>query len=213
VTGKVLFDRRGDGKRESLRFDPVVVGTRVYVDTDNDAVLDANESFGVVQQNGQLPDHRHHGRHLQPAGRRPGRVPGQLPGRDVPDRPHQQRQAGPGQVVRDHRADDHQRPGLPDDNINGQFDETTDRGLRDFRVYLDLNSDGLWQRDLEPSRKSDSAGRYAFRDLLAGTYTVRIVPKVAFIQTEPPGTGAYIVQLPSTGVNVINRDFGERLIG
>lgn len=213
VTGKVLLDRKGDGKRESLRFDPVVVGTRVYVDTDNDAILDANESFGVVLESGNYT------------------IPGITAGiyNLRVDAPAGFRVSAPGETFRTVRISSGRLARAKsfaitertiisgrvyrDDNINGQFDETTDRGLRDFRVYLDLNSDGLWQRETEPSRKSDSAGRYAFRDLLAGTYTVRIIPKVAFIQTEPPGTGAYIVQLPNTGVNVINRDFGERLIG
>ena len=214
VTGRVLYDRRGDGKRQNQRVDDSKTrGVRVYVDTDNDSVLDGNETFGVVQERGIFT------------------IPGIAPGIynlrvdtpagfrvSVPDEGFRQIRIVSGKLFRAKTFAITERTVISgrvyrDDNINGQFDADTDRGLRNFRVYLDLNTDGIWQRATEPSRISDSSGRYAFRDLLAGTYTVRVIPKVAYIQTEPPGTGAYVVQLPNTGANVINRDFGERLIG
>lgn len=220
VQGKVFFDRRGDGRREGLRFDNVVVDVRVFVDANDDGLLTAGETFGVVQDRGTYTI--------------PGLAPGLYTLRvdapagfrvSVPDEGFRRVQVSSGRLTRVGNFAITNRTVISgrvyrDDNINGQFDAGFDRGLRGFRVYLDLNGDGIWQRETEPARVSSSAGTYAFRDVLAGVYTVRVIPRVAYLQTEPPVTpatpiisGAYVVQIPDNGNNVINRDFGERLIG
>ena len=58
---------------------------------------------------------------------------------------------------------------------------------------------------------SDSSGNYRFRDLLAGSYSVRVVQQSGWSRTTPT-TGSYSVTL-SSGQTATNRLFGQRRIG
>ena len=60
-----------------------------------------------------------------------------------------------------------------DNNHNGRFDKGDGVG-RGTTVYLDLNGDGV-RAASEPAAIADSQGRFAFRNLTAGTYRVRQV--------------------------------------
>ncbi|MDB5298150.1 MAG: hypothetical protein JWO31_4133 [Phycisphaerales bacterium] len=211
ITGRVLYDRRGDGR--GARFDPVVVGTKVYADTDNDGVLDDNENFGLVQSDGTytvtgISAGLYNIRVQPPAGYRVS----------LPDTGFRSVTVSAGSFVKVRPLAITERTVISgrvyrDDNANGNYDPVFDRGLAGFRVYLDANNDGIWQRETEPSRLSNPQGKYAFRDLLAGTYVVRVIPRAAFLQTEPTTPGSYTVTLPATGLDYLDRDFGERLIG
>ena len=74
------------------------------------------------------------------------------------------------------------------------FDDANGNGVRDagegglsgWRVYLDANTDGLFEPG-EPSVLTDPSGDWAFTNLRPGSYTVRVVPMDGFLQTTPAG--------------------------
>ncbi len=80
-------------------------------------------------------------------------------------------------------------------------------GLAGWTVYLDTNNDGKMESN-ERSTLTDSAGNWAFKDLLAGKYTVRVVQPSTYKRTAP-SAGYYSLTLLAaqlkTGVN-----FGEK---
>ena len=62
-----------------------------------------------------------------------------------------------------------------DANLNSKF-ETKDRGVSGITVYLDLNKNGVYDPDMDPSCVTDAAGFYSFNHLNVGqTYTLRVV--------------------------------------
>jgi subtilisin family serine protease len=68
-------------------------------------------------------------------------------------------------------------------NRNGVQD-SGESGLPGWRIYLDLNADGLWDNN-EPNTLTDSSGRYAFTNLSPGTYIVAEVPQAGWQQSFP----------------------------
>src|SRR5439155_1606834 len=62
-----------------------------------------------------------------------------------------------------------------DSNSNGLKDPT-EKGLTGWRVYVDLNNDGVCNRKVPPAH-TNSAGRYVIADLLSGNYRIRQKPR------------------------------------
>lgn len=77
-----------------------------------------------------------------------------------------------------------------DANANGLRD-AGETGLKNTKVYLDLNNDGKRQGS-EPSVKASKSGAYTFDDLEAGTYKVRITGPKKQRLTSPAG-GAFTI--------------------
>ena len=67
-------------------------------------------------------------------------------------------------------------------------------GLAGSLVYLDANGDGQPEPD-EPAVETDSRGRFVFRHLAAGTYTIRLVQQSGYA-TADPMSGQYIITIP-----------------
>jgi hypothetical protein len=210
------LDRAGKGIREDLVYSEVVTGSIVYVDADNSGTRGALEPWGNV-----LPS-------VNGVGKGVYNITGVNPGiytlRVEP--PAGYRVSVPNSTtmlvkIVSGRLTKPQTFGITentiisgrvyqDNNFNGDYDSTSDRGLGGWRTFVDLNTDGIWQRETEPSTLSQPNGFYAFRNLPIGTYSIRIIPRVGFTQTEPANNGGYVVQLPGRGLDVINRDFGQR---
>lgn len=93
-------------------------------------------------------------------------------------------------------------------SIRGKVLSTTGRPLSRWWVYLDSNNDGV----LEPGEqiaRTDSKGRFEFRQLLSGAYDVRVVPQSGFVQTTPSGASAVAL---ASGQHVGGIIFGEQPI-
>jgi len=212
LKGKVWVDKNGDGKKDKEVDRDVIFGVKVYLDLNKNGQRDSNEQFGtvLVSQKGTW------------------RIVGVSPGiyQVGVEAPTGYRVSIPDEGFRTVTVVSGKQKSVKtflvtprtiisgtvfrDDNGDGIFQENVEKGRKDWRVYLDLNNDGVWQRETEPSRKTDSQGKYSFRDLLPATYTLRVIPQVGYLQTLPANNGFYVVQLPSDGLSVMNRDFGEK---
>lgn len=78
-----------------------------------------------------------------------------------------------------------------DVNANGLRD-AGENGIRNTKVYLDLNNDGKKQK-AEPVLKASKTGGYTFENLDAGTYTVRAIHPKKHRITAPDGGSFTIV--------------------
>ncbi len=95
-----------------------------------------------------------------------------------------------------------------DKNGNGQFD-TDEEGLSGWAVYLDINSDEVWNPE-EPSRQTGVGGAYAFSALAPGTYSVRVVAQEGFVASGLSGSQRSV--LVSWGAVANGIDFGQQAI-
>jgi hypothetical protein len=74
-----------------------------------------------------------------------------------------------------------QRPGtiagtvFDDRNGNGTRQYSKENGLRGYRVIMDLNGDGVWQSDTEPSTTCSKTGRFTFPNVAAGRYWIQVM--------------------------------------
>ena len=88
-----------------------------------------------------------------------------------------------------------------DTNGNG-LQDTRENGLAGWRVFVDINGDGVCQRS-EPSVFTAANGSYAFDDLADGRYLVTVAAPAGYTATTP---AAYSVKLTPGGAST--RYFG-----
>jgi len=104
--------------------------------------------------------------------------------------------------------------------LNGSTGFARERGMAGVSVYLDLDSDGIWDAtepkvltsaDDPDTSSIDEAGIYRFSNLVPGTYIVREVVPSGYFQTLPgaPGLG-WSVQVVAGKISR-NADFGNAL--
>ncbi len=96
-----------------------------------------------------------------------------------------------------------------DANGNGALD-SGETGLAGWRVYLDTNNDGILD-DGEESVLTNAQGDYTFTDLPAGNYIVRVVAESGWTQTYPSNNYGQHVTVNATKT-VYNVRFGEKTI-
>lgn len=77
-----------------------------------------------------------------------------------------------------------------DTNTNAMRD-AGEKGQKAVRVYLDLNQDGVRQKN-EPLVKTSKTGSYTFDDLSAGTFQVRII-KAKNVRATAPESGFFTI--------------------
>ncbi len=95
-----------------------------------------------------------------------------------------------------------------DSNGNGVRD-VGEAGLGLWKVYIDLNNDGSLDGK-DPSVITDINGNWSFTGLVAGTYTVRVVPVAGLVATKP--TGGILTLTLAAGKASIGNLFGEKTI-
>jgi hypothetical protein len=105
-------------------------------------------------------------------------------------------------------------------SISGKvFDDGNGNGIRDvslgeaglglFTVFIDTNNNGKLDSG-EKSVVTDVLGNWSFTGLVAGTYTIRVVPVTGVSATKPTG-GVATIKL-TAGQSSINNLFGEKAI-
>jgi hypothetical protein len=95
-----------------------------------------------------------------------------------------------------------------DSNRNGLNDG--EPGLPDWSVYIDANSNGVWDQG-EPVGVTDASGGYRLGDLLPGAYVVAVKPQAGYQQTQPMAPFTRLVSITADGESVIGASFGEVL--
>lgn len=95
-----------------------------------------------------------------------------------------------------------------DANANGTKD-STEAGLANWRIYIDLNKNGQLDTG-EVSILTSSTGYWAFEGISAATYTIRVIQQTGYQATIPTGgVGTFALAAAQTKSNVM---FGEKKI-
>ncbi len=81
-------------------------------------------------------------------------------------------------------------------------------GVAGFRVFIDLDKDGVWNSATEPSTIASSSGSYFFNNLVAGVYWVDVV-----IPNENTATANWSLNAPVGGHNEVQVNAGGSLTG
>lgn len=182
ISGALFHDLNADAALNSN--EPLLSGRMVWIDKDNDAVLDADEASCLTDS----------------AGRYSFTVtPGTYTVRQIlPDGWYQTvpaSDAGRTTIVASGGSENLFAFGsarfgsisgsvFRDRNGNGVFDHN-DFALPGWTVYLDADRDGALDSG-ERRTTTDSGGNWTFTGLVAGTYTVRVLPAWDYRVTTPP---------------------------
>ncbi len=92
-----------------------------------------------------------------------------------------------------------------DTNGNGKLD-SGETGLSDWELYIDLNNSGAFVSG-DPTTMTDSNGDYTFSDLAAGTYIIRVIRLSGWSQTLPTSNFGQHITI-GTGQSVTGVLFG-----
>ncbi|MFH0905559.1 MAG: SdrD B-like domain-containing protein [bacterium] len=95
-----------------------------------------------------------------------------------------------------------------DANNNGSFD-TGDSYLEGWRIFLDLDQDGVWDEGVEDSDVTDSNGFYSFVELAEGTHLVWEVGQTGWTQTMPLELDYYSISLSTGTPSSTDNNFGN----
>jgi glucose/arabinose dehydrogenase len=214
LSGYVINDLNADGAWS--RGEAGVAGRTVWLDADNDKILDAGERTQTTASNGKytfsnLPTGLQIIRQVLPSGWRQTRpAPGNAFTINL----------GPGQVAGGYdfaATNDGSTPPptggtisfsgyvIKDSNADGAWSRG-EFGIAGRTVWLDADNDNILDAT-ERRLTTASNGKYVFSDVAAGTYVVRQVLATGWRQTRPaPGNG-FVVTL-SAGQSRGGLDFG-----
>jgi uncharacterized delta-60 repeat protein len=203
VTGRLMTDADGDGVVEAG--DTPIAGFTIYIDLDNDGVLDTGERRAVSDASGV---YRFDGLHVTnppggypfklalPAGYGSRLAGAQLvlgaPGGtfNASDWPIFAGQSVSGKVFNDA-------------NANGVFD-AGETGLSAFDVYLDANANGRFDAG-EKTVTTDGQGAYSL--VIGATSTLRLKWPINYRQTYPATDGGQTIGY-SAGTSFVGVNFG-----
>jgi hypothetical protein len=208
ISGTVYNDLDGDGVKDAL--ETGIAGRTVYIDANNNSVLDSGEKKAITNSSGVykitgLIARTYKVREVRPSGwtqtspLNNGAISVVL---------------GAGQNVGGKNFFIRPTPGgtasiagnvFHDFNRNG-IKETGDTGLSGWVVYIDLDNDKVLDTH-ERRVLTDSAGSYIINNLAAGTYKVRVVLKSGYVQTLP-GSGFGQNATLTAGQRATGKNFG-----
>ncbi|MGK7919381.1 MAG: SdrD B-like domain-containing protein, partial [Trichodesmium sp.] len=87
-------------------------------------------------------------------------------------------------------------------------DEFVERGVPGFRIYADINNNGIFDGSQEPNTFTNTEGEYAIVGLLPGTYTIRIVPRdVITDPNDPTATTQGFIPTTQTDITITIDEF------
>src|SRR5688572_18853747 len=221
VPGYVFNDTNGNGLFDSgAGGETTISGRTVYADANNNALLDSGEVSAVTDQSGRyvlmLPSGNHRLRQILPAGwaetgRQTDSINSQFATTGVVAVPTD---LDPVAVRNFYFGT--QLTAVDNGAIAGVvFDDADDDGSRDsgeaglanVRVYIDVNSNAIFDSGTEASVLTTTDGSYAFSKLLAGTYNVRSIVATGRRSTTPINN-VRTVNLPTNQAST-NNNFGH----
>jgi hypothetical protein len=207
IAGNIFNDIDGDGVQDAI--EGALPGRTIFIDTDNDKVLDAGEKFTTTDNNGNylipgLPAGTYKVRQLQPAGWSQT-TPASGYGISVTLATNQ----SVGGKVFGSRLNGASISGtvINDENGNGTYD-AGDNPLASRTVYIDSDNDNVFDAG-EKSTSTSAVGAFAFTGLAAGTYKVRQLLPSGWSQTTP-ASGAGISVTVAANQSVGGKLFGAR---
>ena len=168
--------------------DGLASGKTVFLDTDNDGVLDAGEKSTITDANGNfsfssLPAGTYHVRRVFPSG-----YSSTTPPIDITLTPGQ---TASGLSIGSATTPVTPPPGnasfsgfvVNDTNKDGKW-TSGEKGIAGRTVWNDLDNDGVLDSN-EVRQITDSTGKFTFAGLAAGTYKFREVVPTGWTQTSP----------------------------
>jgi O-glycosyl hydrolase/protocatechuate 3,4-dioxygenase beta subunit len=203
VTGVVFNDLDADGVKDSG--EAGIGGRTVYVDINNNLVMDTTEQRTTTDSNGvYLVDGLSSGtykiRQILPSGWKQT-TPSKGYAHTVTLATNQAltgKNFGAWQSIAIN--------GIVYNDANGnKIKDTGEGGLANFRVYLDSDNDSVWDAT-ETSVLSNANGNWSFTNLNPGTYNIRIVDLAGYKRTTQ---STFVVALPPGGSTKL---FGEQKI-
>ena len=210
ISGTVFQDINANGEQDVG--DTGLPGQTVFVDTNNNGILEAGEKAAITDGSGVYT------LTALPAGTYPVRV--------VVANPTLQTLPAGGTAssvtvdgTNDSAGNDFgiTSPGIIaghvfyDPNANGQID-LGETGFPTMRVFIDANGNGTFDAG-ETQTTTNAMGQYAFSGISAGAYTVAVEPLSGYDMTYPqamPGKGSYRPVTLPTGQAATNVNFGQR---
>jgi hypothetical protein len=199
ISGRKVNDRNGDGILQPG--EPGLPGLTVFLDSNGNGVLDPGEMSTTTDANGNYTF--------------ANLLPGTYRVREAPQAGIVQTTPNPatitlggGQDVSgvnfgDFRLISISGVKFQDTNGNGVRD-SGEAGLRGWTIFLDANRNGVLDAG-ERRTTTDANGNYTFANLGPGTYRVREVGRLGWVQmtNNPPAV------IATSGVNVSGRSFGN----
>jgi len=205
ISGRVFNDTNADGLFDGS--DVGISGFRVFLDQDNNGILDAGEISKPVSATGtytfsNVPAGTYRVREVFRSGWR----------QTYPALGYYQLTIGDGEKAKSlsfANTDTVLIKGTVwmDANKNKKFD-SSEGGLPGWSLYLDQNNNGVLDAG-ETSTVTDANGNYRFFNLPAGKYVVRVMQASSKYRLTAPASGTHILTLAAAGTRS-NQNFGEK---
>ena len=204
INGRVFDDKNASGVFDGD--DTGIDGFRVFLDTNNNGILDAGEISKPVSSTGT-----YHFTAVPPGTYRVREVFRDGWRQSFPALGYYQVTLGYNETAKTQSFANTDTVVIKgtvfmDANKNKTFD-TTEGGLPGWTVFLDQNNNGILDAG-ETSMVTDSSGDYRFFNMPAGHYAVRIVQQTGYTPTTPAG-GVHDLTLAAAGTKS-NQNFGEK---
>lgn len=207
ISGIVFNDLNGNGLRDAG--EPGLPNVRVFLDKDNDGVLDSNEKSRLTAPSGayrfgDLPAGTYRVKQILPAGFR----------QSAPPSGYFRINLAEGQAFSNRNFGNTQRAaifGRVFNDVNGsRRQEAGEANLANWTVFLDQDSSGAPSIG-ERSFVTGADGAFAFTDLTPGTWRLRIAPAAGWERTTPKILSTFDIVVAAAQV-VDGRLFGMRRI-
>lgn len=208
VSGYVYYDRNGDD--QLTRADrPVAANWRVFVDLNGNGVWDATEPQGLTNDKGYYtitniaaPASGETEYLVQPYMYRGWRMVNPESAREI-----NLSAGGQAQDANFLLSDKATISGyiFRDRNQNGAYNYG-ERAIANWRVFIDVNNDGVWNKNTEPSLLTNAQGYFEFRSVSPGFVALRAYRYKGY----KPTTGANYRPLKVTANAILTaQDFGQ----
>jgi hypothetical protein len=185
--------------------EPGLAGWTIYVDYDNDGVLDADEPYGVTDTNGLYQISGINAgtwrvKEVQQAGYT----------QSYPASGYHEETFTSGASFTDNNFGNWRpatKSGMKFEDLDADgVKDVGEPGLGGWRIYVDLNDNGLYDVG-EPTDVTAADGTYQITGIKPGSYKVREVLQAGWTNSYP--ALGYYSETFTSGANEINNDFGN----